>query len=87
MEWVLLRVAVAPATADPLADFLLAEGAPAVVRETESTAEGRIIVEAHVPADTHGRVAAALASYLAHAGDATTVKIKTSDLSAGRAMF
>ncbi|TMA33523.1 MAG: methyltransferase domain-containing protein [Deltaproteobacteria bacterium] len=80
MEWVLLRVAVAPATADPLADFLLAEGAPAVVRETESTAEGRIIVEAHVPADTHGRVAAALASYLAHAGDAVVESAPLADV-------
>src|SRR5437867_643057 len=80
MEWVLLRVAVAPATADPLADFLLAEGAPAVVRETESTAEGRIIVEAHVPADAHGRVAAALASYLAHAGDAVVESAPLADV-------
>src|SRR5213594_3636366 len=52
MEWVLLRVAVPPATAGPLVDFLLAEGAPAVVRETEAVAQGRVIVEAHVPAST-----------------------------------
>ena len=69
MEWLLLRVAVPPATAEPLADFLVAEGAPAVVRETEGVAPDRVVVEAHVPASAHTRVAAALAGYLAGTGD------------------
>jgi len=69
VEWLLLRVAVPPATAEPLADFLVAEGAPAVVRETEGVAPDRVVVEAHVPASAHTRVAAALAGYLAGTGD------------------
>ena len=80
MEWVLLRVAVAPTRAEPLADFLLAEGAPAVVRETESTAQGRVIVEAHVPAVTHARVAAALAGYLARTGEAVVESAPLTDV-------
>src|SRR5437667_465149 len=70
MEWRVLRVAVPPATAGPLADFLLAEGASGVVREVEGMTPDRVIVEAHVPASTHARVAAALAGYLAGTGDA-----------------
>src|SRR5439155_239327 len=59
MEWRVLRVAVPPATAGPLADFLLAEGAPGVVREVEGMTPDRVVVEAHVPASTHARVALA----------------------------
>ena len=66
----MLRVAVPPATAGPLADFLLAEGASGVVREVEGMTPDRVVVEAHVPASTHARVAAALAGYLAGTGDA-----------------
>jgi len=80
MEWVLLRVAVAPASADPLADFLLAEGAPAVVRETDATAEGRVMVEAHVPAGTHAHVAAALSGYLARTGGAVVESAPLADV-------
>src|SRR5207253_2925619 len=65
----LRRWGAPPAPAEPLADFLVAEGAPAVVRETEGVAPDRVVVEAHVPASAHTRVAAALAGYLAGTGD------------------
>ncbi|HEY3186188.1 MAG TPA: 50S ribosomal protein L11 methyltransferase, partial [Solirubrobacteraceae bacterium] len=80
MEWVLLRVAVAPARADPLADFLVAEGAPAVVRETDGATQEHVIVEAHVPASTHARLAAALSGYLARTGDAVVESTPLADV-------
>src|SRR5437867_9910254 len=80
MEWRVLRVAVPPATAGPVADFLLGEGAPAVVRETEGAAPGRVVVEAHVPAVTHARVAAALAGYLARTGEAVVESAPLTDV-------
>src|SRR5437660_235001 len=46
VSWLRLRVAVPTASAESLADFLLAEGAPAVVRDIEGPTPGRVVVEA-----------------------------------------
>src|SRR6059058_5090915 len=80
VSWLRLRVAVPTASAESLADFLLAEGAPAVVRDIEGPTPGRIVVEAHVPATTHARVAAALAAYLAPIPDAAVESAPLGDV-------
>jgi len=80
VSWLRLRVAVPTASAESLADFLLAEGAPAVVRDIEGPTPGRVVVEAHVPATTHARVAAALAAYLAPIPDAAVESAPLGDV-------
>jgi ribosomal protein L11 methyltransferase len=69
-EWVSLRVEVAAAAADAVANFLLEQGAPGVVTEEREVggaalAPGRARLEAPFPAAEHARIAAALGRYLA----------------------
>jgi ribosomal protein L11 methyltransferase len=72
-EWVSLRVEVAAAAADAVANFLLEQGAPGVVTAEHDVGDpplvpGRARLEAPFPATEHARVAAALGRYLASLG-------------------
>ncbi len=64
MTWLALRVAVPSGVGEAVADFLSDAGAPAVTREVGDAGE-RVVVEAHVPAADHARLADALDRYLA----------------------
>lgn len=69
-EWTALRIVVAAAAADAVANFLLEEGAPGVVTDVREGAElgapsAHARLEAHLPAADADRVATALGRYLA----------------------
>lgn len=72
--WVALRIDVAEDAAEPVANFLLEEGAPGVLtaaREvgTDGPPPGRACLEAHVVAADAERMAAAVRAYLRSLGD------------------
>jgi ribosomal protein L11 methyltransferase len=60
-EWIALRVEVASAAADAVANFLVERGAPGVLIED---ADERTRLEAHVPAATSDMLVVALRAYL-----------------------
>lgn len=64
--WSAVRVEVADAAADAVANFLVEEGAAGLVTEDVPRAEGgrRVLLEAHVPEVDGDRIVRALAAYL-----------------------
>jgi ribosomal protein L11 methyltransferase len=63
-EWIALRVEVASAAADSVANFLVERGAPGILTEEADDGTDRTRLEAHVPAITSEALATALRAYL-----------------------
>jgi ribosomal protein L11 methyltransferase len=63
-EWTAVRVDVATAAADVVANFLVERGAPGVLVDDASDGAGRTRLEAHLPATDAAVVAEALRAYL-----------------------
>ena len=63
-EWAALRVEVASAAADAVANFLVERGAPGVLTEDADADGDRIRLEAHVPAPASDALVGALRAYL-----------------------
>jgi ribosomal protein L11 methyltransferase len=63
-EWTALRVEVASAAADAVANFLVERGAPGILTEDADGDVARTRLEAHVPAATTTTLVAALRAYL-----------------------
>jgi hypothetical protein len=63
-EWTALRVEVASAAADAVADFLVERGAPGVLTDDADGDVARTRLEAYVPAATTDTLLPALRAYL-----------------------
>jgi ribosomal protein L11 methyltransferase len=85
VEWKALRIDVPAALGDAVASFLFDEGAPGLITGAAEP-DGRVWIEAHLDGDEHGRVAAALARYLASlaaiAPEAASARIESASVPA-----